>query len=294
MGLAIVGAVLLAAILLAGFVLPKHVVIGRRVVIDAPPELVWPDVGSLATWPEWTEWSPRNDPQYDPTPEGTNKLSWTKSQGGPGTQVITEGDPAKGIKYKLEIQGGKFLVEGRVQFTRDGTRTAVAWIDSMDFGHSYLGRYMGATMDLMLGPMIEKSLLTLKSRSEERAKAKGVVAASAPPVNDAALTPPPEETKPPSPPVGERAGVRGPSEEEVHPLAPPEQPVEKPPELPGEKPPGEKPPEPVQPPAVEKPAEKPVEKPEEKPVEKPAPSEPAGEPTPTPPPPAAEEPAPGP
>src|SRR5258706_6400800 len=136
MGLATVAAAFIAAVLLAGFVLPRHVVIGRRVMIEAPPELVYPDVGTLSTWPEWTEWSPRNDPQYGPRSEGPGKLVWTKSQGGAGTQTLIESDPAKGIKYKLEIQGGRFVVDGKVQFTRDGTRTAVAWIDSMDFGHS--------------------------------------------------------------------------------------------------------------------------------------------------------------
>lgn len=252
MGLAIVAAALVAGVALAGFVLPKHVVIGRRIIIDAPPELVFPDVGSLATWPEWTEWSPGNDPEYDPKPEGTHKLTWTKSKGGAGTQVITEADPAKGIKYKLEIDGGKFLVDGRVHFTRDGTRTAVAWIDSMDFGHSYSGRYFGAVMDSIIGPMIEKSLLTLKKRSEARAAAKGVVAHSAPPVHDAALTPPPDE---PKHPVADEA------------KPPPEVPVEhKPTPAPVEEKPAPPPPPAVEekpaptPPAVEAPppAEKPV------------------------------------
>src|SRR4051794_24362375 len=107
MGFALVAGVLIAGLLLAGFVLPKHVVVGRRVMIEAPPELVWPDVGSLSTWPEWTEWNTKNDPEYDPRVEGPSKLVWTKSQGGAGTQVITEADPAKGIKYRLEIMGGK-------------------------------------------------------------------------------------------------------------------------------------------------------------------------------------------
>jgi hypothetical protein len=207
MGLSIIGGVLLAFVLLAGFVLPKHVYVARRVLIDAPAELIFPDVGSLATWPEWTDWNKESDPSYDPKPEGDKKLTWTHSQGGPGEQTITESEPSKGIKYKIEIDGGKFFVEGRVAFKADGTRTYVTWMDSMDFMHSYVGRYMGATMDMMLGPKIEKSLLALKRRSEERAQKKGVVATSAPQVPDPALTPPPpepgkpaEEVKAPPPP----------------------------------------------------------------------------------------------
>ncbi|MBK7857285.1 MAG: SRPBCC family protein [Archangiaceae bacterium] len=230
MGLAIVVLALVGAVLGAGLVLPHHVTIGRRVVIEAPLELVWPDVGTLSTWPEWTEWSPKNDPSYDPRSEGPNKLVWTKSQGGAGTQTLTESDPAKGIKYRLEIMGGKYLVDGRVQLTRDGTRTAVAWIDSMDYAHSYVGRYFGAGMDVMLGGMIERSLLTLKARSEERAKAKGVVAVPAPQLPEPALTLPPDEPKtaPAPPPVPAEAvkpepvKVAPPAVEEPAPAAEPE------------------------------------------------------------------------
>ncbi len=263
MGLAIVGGVLLAALLLAGFVLPKHVYVGRRIVIDAPPELVWPDVGTLAMWPEWTEWNTRNSPDYDPKPEGPNKLTWTKSQMGPGIQTITESDPAKGIKYKLETQGGKSVVEGKVQFTRDGTRTAVAWIGSMSFAHDYFGRYVGATMDLIVGPMLEKSLLTLKARAEERAKAKNIVAVPAPQVHDPALTPPPDEPKTAPPPEAPK---------------PVEPPKEEPPKV-EEKPKPVEPPPPAEPPKEEAP--KPVEPPppaEEKPAEAPPPAEKPAEP----------------
>src|SRR5581483_6908313 len=146
MGLSIIGGVLVAGLLLAGFVLPKHTYVARRVLIEAPADLVWPDVGNLGTWPEWTEWSPQNDPGYDPKPQGNDKLTWTTSQAGPGEQVITESDPGKGIKYRLEIQGGKYRVDGRISFKADGTRTYVTWIDSMDYAHSYVGRYFGVMM----------------------------------------------------------------------------------------------------------------------------------------------------
>jgi hypothetical protein len=256
MGFAIVVGTLIAAVLLAGFALPKHVLVGRRVIIDAPPELVWPDLGTLSTWPEWTEWNSRNDPEYDPRPEGTNKLVWTKSHGGAGTQVFTETDPAKGVKYRLEIMGGKYLVDGHVQLTRDGTRTAVAWVDSMSFAHSYLGRYFGATMDFMLGPMIAKSLLSLKQRSEERAKAKGVVAMPAPQAPEPALTPPPEEPKTGSALPDEKAAPPEPkAESPIHDEAKPVEPTPTPVEASPKPVEAAKPEEPTTPPEEPKPEE---------------------------------------
>jgi hypothetical protein len=268
MGLSIIGGVLLAFVLLAGFVLPKHVYVARRVLIDAPAELIFPDVGTVATWPEWTDWNKESDPEYDPKPEGPNKLTWTKSQGGPGEQVITESDPAKGIKYKIEIDGGKFLVEGRLAFKADGTRTYVTWIDSMDFMHSYVGRYMGATMNMMLGPKIEKSLLSLKRRSEERAQKKGVVATSAPPVADPALTPPPPE---PGKPAEEVKAPPPPAEKPAPPVekAPPEKTAE-----PQKAPPAEPPAPAPEPPKAAPPP------PEEKAPAKAAPEEPKPAPEP--------------
>jgi hypothetical protein len=277
--------VLIASVALAGFVLPRHAYVARRIVIDAGPEHIWPDIGSLATWPEWTEWNTKNDPQYDPKPVGTAKLTWTKSEAGPGEQNITESDPVKGMKYKLELQGGKFAVEGRVQFTKDGTKTAVTWIDSMSFAHSYTGRYFGALMDRMLGPMVEKSLLALKQRSEERARGGGVALAAPPAVvkpeepkvpgepsvKPVEPEPPPaSEFKPPPDERPEPEAVKPPPAE-VRPPPETAKPVEKQPET--AKPPPE--PEAARPveakPAEEKPAEaaKPVDPPpaEEKPAE---------------------------
>jgi hypothetical protein len=178
-------------------------------------------VGTPATWPEWNE---------------------VVEAAGAGVPVIVEADAQKGLKYKRELDSGRQLVEGRIQFARDGTRTYVAWIDSVHYGHSYLGRYVGASLDLVLGPKIEKSLLALKRRSEERALAKNVIALPAPQVHDPALTPPPEEPKPKAP-------------------------VEKPPEEPKTEPP---------PPAEPAPAEKPAEPPKEEakpPAEAPTPVE---------------------
>jgi hypothetical protein len=286
MGLSIIGGVLLAFVLLAGFVLPKHVYVARRVLIDAPAELIFPDVGSLATWPEWTDWNTQSDPSYDPKPEGDKKLTWTHSQGGPGEQTLTESEPSKGIKYKIEIDGGKFFVEGRVAFKADGTRTYVTWMDSMDFMHSYVGRYMGATMDMMLGPKIEKSLLALKQRSEERAKKKGVVATSAREVADPALTPPPPEQGKPAEEVKAAPPEKAPEKA----APPPEQAAPenvKPAEAPAAEPPRAAPP----PPAEKEPAKAPEEPkpaPEAKP---PAEAKPAPEAKPEP---KAEPPAPAP
>jgi hypothetical protein len=267
MGLSLMLLVVVAVVLLAGFVLPKHAYVARRVLVDAPVDLVWPDVGTLATWPEWTDWNKENDPGYDPKPDGTNKLSWSTSQAGPGEQLITESDPAKGIKYRLELQGGKFRVDGRLSFKADGTRTYVTWVDSMDVAHSYLGRYMGAGMDEVLGPRIEKSLLALKRRSEDRAKQRGVVAVPAPQLPDPALTPPPAEPTRPTeeakvPPIGSAPPVeKAPPAEKAPPVEPvpqpspvePKAPAAEPPAAPPEKAPAVTP----EPPAPEPPQEQP-------------------------------------
>jgi len=155
------------------FISPKtHV--ERSIDVLAGPQALWPDVAALATWPEWTQWSVKNDPGYDPTPEGEalgvgSTLRWTKSQGGPGTQRITEADPQRGVKYVLEIQGGKFAIDGRIAFEPRGEhQTRVTWSDDMDFSASWLGRYFTLMMDAMLGPKLEQSLLTLKQRAEAR------------------------------------------------------------------------------------------------------------------------------
>jgi hypothetical protein len=166
-------ATLVALVLLLGVFLPTQAHVERSLVIDAAPEHIYPDVGSLARWPEWTMWNPTRDKGYDPKPEGPpdgvgSTLRWTKAEGGPGFQQITAADPQKGVSYEISIQDGKFVIPGKIAFEPLGTSTRVVWSDDLDFTGNFAGRYIGVMLDSQLGPMIEQSLAQLKTRAEAR------------------------------------------------------------------------------------------------------------------------------
>jgi hypothetical protein len=179
----LLGVVVFAALICAmGPLLPRYAQVGRRVTIDAPPEVVFADVGDLSKWPDWTEWNTTNDPIYDPKAEGPSKLVWTQSETGGGSQVLTEADPQKGVRYKIVVQGGQVVVDGRIMFTRQGDKTAVTWIDEVGFHGSFVARYFTPFMDALMGPKLAKSLLSLKSRSEARAKVQPLPVAGTAPI----------------------------------------------------------------------------------------------------------------
>jgi hypothetical protein len=147
---------------------PKHSHVERSVVVNTAPSVLWRDVAALSAWPQWTDWNTTTDPSYDPQPFGRvegvgSKLKWTKSQLGPGVQVITQADPMKGIAYEVSTDGGVAAIRGRLAYEPDGPgKTRITWSDERD-------GVMDAAAQSTLGTRLEKSLASLKSRAEARA-----------------------------------------------------------------------------------------------------------------------------
>jgi hypothetical protein len=162
-----VAAVFVAVVVGIGFVLPTTTHAEASVLVNAPPAAIYPDLASLKAWQEWTSWNTREDPSWNPQysgPEGAgNTSTWTSSSTGAGSQTITEGDPATGVRYRVDA--GPVVVDGRIALAAEGAATRVTWTDELtvkSFGMRYFVPLMGpATRKDM-----EASLAALKARAE--------------------------------------------------------------------------------------------------------------------------------
>ena len=185
-GILIAVGVLLVTLAGAGLVLPTRVAAERSITIAAVPELIYPDVAMLRAWPEWTAWNPRSDPSFKPTYEGPEVgpgaiQRWgPESHSGAGTLRILEGDPQRGITFRLQLDQQNMSIDGRISFEREGAGTRVTWRDELDFSDSYLGRYFGPLVDRELSKSLDESLANLKARSETRQRAAAAKAAMPP------------------------------------------------------------------------------------------------------------------
>lgn len=173
----VVLAVLVAAFLLVGFLLPSKWKVERSILINAPSTAVYPLVANFKTgWPQWSSFD-NEDPtiqyNYAGPDQGVGATrSWVSKKMGDGSQVITAADPASGVGFQLQMAKNGFLLDGRIAFEPAGNSTKVTWTDSGEVGNNLFFRYMASLMDKMMGRTFEKSLAELKEKAETTANAK--------------------------------------------------------------------------------------------------------------------------
>ncbi len=166
------GLVLLVAVLAAvSFFLPREVSVARSVVIDAPPEAVFPHIDNLQAFAEWSPWSAL-DPEMQQSFSGPergvgNRMEWMSDQSdvGSGSQEIVDLKENESVASLVDFgpmgqADAAWLLEAK-----DGG-TEVTWAFRTDMGMNPVSRYMGLMMDGWVGADYEKGLANLKARAE--------------------------------------------------------------------------------------------------------------------------------
>ncbi len=161
------------ALVVAGgsFLLPAKAVVTRSIEIAAPPEEVFPIVGDLRRFHEFSPWAER-DPNIVYTFEGTESglgqiMRWRSQDPeiGSGSQTIIDYDPPNYVETALD-----FGMSGRSRASFDlvpsDTGTSARW----SFESNLKGipaKWFGLMFDRWIGPDYEKGLVKLKSVAEQ-------------------------------------------------------------------------------------------------------------------------------
>lgn len=163
---------IIALFLLVGLFLPRTYRVERSVVIQARPEAIYADLADLRRWPEWTVWNQQMDPTakfvFDSPETGVGAAyRWTGEKMGSGSLKLTSANPTNGIVYDLEFEGGMIRAEGRIRLAPGGDKSVeVTWLNEGDLGKNPVNRYIGLTIDSMLGDQMAQGLSNLKTRAE--------------------------------------------------------------------------------------------------------------------------------
>jgi uncharacterized protein YndB with AHSA1/START domain len=164
---------LLALLLLYAAAQPGTFRVERRIVIQAPPEKVWAELGDLRRWQGWSPWE-RMDPQmkrsYSTPSAGRGAIyAWEgNTQVGQGRMAIVEADTPARLVIKLDfIQ--PFEAHNTAEFTLmpQAGGTEVSWV--MRGPNTYVGKLMQVfvDMDQMVGRDFETGLANLKTLAEQ-------------------------------------------------------------------------------------------------------------------------------
>ncbi len=162
---------LVALVVIISLFLPSEVTVTRTGEINAPAEVVFGQVNDFHNWVNWDPWQGK-DPDMKASYEGPesgagSKRCWESDneEVGTGCLTIMESVPNTSIKTKLEFEGMS-PGTGNWSFIENEGVTTVSWGMKMDMGLNPMGKFIGLTMDGMLGPDFEKGLANLKELCE--------------------------------------------------------------------------------------------------------------------------------
>ena len=167
--------VVIAALVLVGFLLPSSAQVERSTVIEAPVCTVFTQANGFARFNEWSPWA-EIDPNTVYTYEGPAtgvgaRMSWESEDPnvGTGSQEIVASEPYKTVKTKLDF-GPNGVADAHFNLEPEGDNTRVTWGFQTDFGGNLIGRYMGLMFDKWIGADYEKGLASLKAMTEAMPK----------------------------------------------------------------------------------------------------------------------------
>jgi len=174
LGLGVTGLFLVVVVI--AFFLPARYEVTRDISIQAPAEVVFPLVGDLRSWKDWTVWN-RRDPDMLISYEGDTAAAggiyrWTSEAEGSGQMTVLSVEPGKSIRYDLSFEGFDMVSQGSVTLRPAGENlVVVTWTDTGELGLNPLYRYFGLFLDSMIGADFEAGLLNLKAEAEAAAEA---------------------------------------------------------------------------------------------------------------------------
>ena len=166
-------AVAAAAILVAAATRPDTFTVKRSIVVNAPPDWVFPLINHFQRWRDWSPWE-RKDPDmkraFGPHASGKGAVySWSGNQDvGQGKMEIVEAKSPSLVRLKLEFFK-PFKAQNEVDFVLEqrGGGTEVTWTMRGQLTLAQKVAHLFMDMDALVGKDFEQGLANLKARAEK-------------------------------------------------------------------------------------------------------------------------------
>ena len=165
--------VLIAGLLVVASLQPGEFSVQRKVVINAPPEKIYPFLVDFRQWPAWSPWE-KLDPDMKRTLSGPSSgpgaaYAWNgSSKVGAGRMEIVSVAPPSKASIKLDFLE-PFEAHNVTDFNLvpQGAQTEVTWL--MRGPAPFVSKLMGlfVSMDSMIGKDFETGLANLKAAAEK-------------------------------------------------------------------------------------------------------------------------------
>jgi len=154
------------------FLLPADWSVERTIIVEAPPEAIFPLIDNLQRWTEWSPWQADDYEglafEYSGPPAGEGaEQRWDSEITGDGMLRIVESVPPRRVVFEMRFQGGKITALDTIALSPvEGGATRVVWTDHGTIGSTLLGRLSVPVVEESMGRDLENGLARLKARAE--------------------------------------------------------------------------------------------------------------------------------
>lgn len=153
-----------------GMLMPSQVSVSRDVVINAPPEKIFPHVANLKAFNAWSPWAdmdPDMKVEFSGAPDGVGQvMSWDSDKDmGSGSMKVVETVANEKLVTALDF-GQMGTATARFDLVPDPGGTKVTWSMLSDLGNNPIKRWFGPMMKSGVTEQYDKGLAKLRVVAE--------------------------------------------------------------------------------------------------------------------------------
>ena len=161
--------VLVLVVVGGGMLMPSQVNVSRDLVINAPPEKIFPHVANLKAFNKWSPWAdmdPDMKVEFSGSEDGLGQvMSWDSAEMGQGSMKVVESTANEKLVTALDF-GRMGTASARFDLTPDACGTKVTWSMTSDLGNNPIARWFGPMIKSDVGETYDKGLAKLRVVAE--------------------------------------------------------------------------------------------------------------------------------
>ena len=161
----------IALLVLAGFFLPPEFELEQSLVIRAKPENIHRYVSDLKQWPKWSPWKemvPDKAIRYGNVTMGVGASQTWRGKSDRGRLHITASSPQNGIAYDIYVGESSNPSISAIEYKKNSEdSTIVTWRIHREINAPVLGGYLALFVKFKTQDMYQKGLSKLKSVVEQ-------------------------------------------------------------------------------------------------------------------------------
>ncbi len=166
----LIGSVVILLVFAAiGYTFPADYEAKRIIEINAPIEVVFDNVNTIAKHQAWSPWiamDPEMKVTFNEIPAGPGaRYDWGSQASGKGAAVITKSNAPTSLEMDIDFDKDG-VAKSFWRFEQAGTVVRVTWGIRGSAGLNPLARYVGLMLDRMIGVHFEMGLSRLKKAAE--------------------------------------------------------------------------------------------------------------------------------